>query len=289
MWRSARTLPRRTHMLIPMTNFSLSARFLGGLGQETTKEPLRASRNGGTGLGVTDRQFEDDRFSTPTRAVFGQLLGLDLQGLTSFKVGNSRPQTMSDSGTTSGATDLPSWPVTADLPTSQTPWPTPWYRSRTRTRWCTTTIGAAGAQKPRRSPPTRTSGLPTIWTSCETISATSGWAYSPTPWAASLDSTTAYATLRRAPAWSWSALRPRATQARSLYRHCVPSVRLVRPRLLPWLRGTSPLGLGALNRKTSTLADTPRWPSLKRGYPLSAAKCKPPWQDCPFQMTTYRN
>lgn len=61
---------------------------------------------------------------TPGRAVCA-IFGLNFYCLVSTKWGISRPQTMSNSATTSGAPDLHFWPARAGLPTSRTPWPTP--------------------------------------------------------------------------------------------------------------------------------------------------------------------
>ena len=134
---------------------------------------------------------------------------------------------MSDSATTSGAADLLCWPVRADLPISQTPWPTPSYRLRTRTRWCTTTIGAAGARE--EVAPIATYTYEQIADDLDELRDHLGYervAYSPTPWAASLDSTTAYATPRRAPASAyWSTTTPTGNPGKI----AVPALRALGP------------------------------------------------------------
>ena len=158
-------------------------------------------------------------------------------GLNIFKVATSRPRTTSDSGTSSGATDLP----------SGLPW-----RARQHLR------------HPGRHPRTARrhvhDGVPRLsrkWTlrslaECHlhirTDRRRSRRARDHLDYdrvgccplhGRSLGLTTPCATPIRAPAWSWSAPRPPVTHAQSLYRHCEPSARPVRPRFLPWQGGIS--------------------------------------------------
>ena len=118
MWRSAGKLPCRTHMPIPMTNCSLCARFLGGLGQETTEShsgrPLTVVGVWELPTGILKTIDSNSPKPSGTRAATPRSRYPRLNIFQSR--GNSIPQTMSDSATTSGAADLLCWPVRADLP-----------------------------------------------------------------------------------------------------------------------------------------------------------------------------
>ena len=137
---------------------------------------------------------------------------------------------MSDSGTTSGAMGPHFSPARADPPISQIPWPTPSRRSRMLTRSSTTTIGGAEARRSLRAPRIPMNGLPRTSKSSGSTSAMNESACSLIPWAGSSHSTTAYATLRHALAWSWSALRRPAIrrQDRSTGDSCLGLTRTVK-------------------------------------------------------------